>query len=100
MLSGLVIQKVEAVLSDGISTAFDAWPAALAPGPPPDPAGPRLVGTQGRVGWHLVWMPRLWTNWLPVSTASSRKKQWPTVLKVTLFSTRTLLVPWTVTQRL
>src|SRR6478609_4520508 len=46
-LSGLVIQKVDAVLSDGISTALDAWPAALEPGPPPDPAGPRLVGTHG-----------------------------------------------------
>jgi hypothetical protein len=60
----------------------------------------RLVGSHGRVGWHLVWMPRLRTNWLPVSIPSSRKKQWPTVLKVTLFSIRTLLVPWIVTQRL
>ncbi len=51
-------------------------------------------------GWHLVWIARLRMNWLPVSTASSRKKQWPTVLKVTLFSTRTLFVPCTVTQRL
>src|SRR5262245_8350040 len=54
MLSGLVIQKVEAVLSDGIRTALEAWPAAPEPGPPPDPAGPRLVGTHGSVGWHLV----------------------------------------------
>src|SRR5690349_5474067 len=99
MLSGLVIQKVEAVLSDGIRMFGDFCPAAPRPAVA-SPAGPRFVGSHGRVGWHLVWMPRLWTNWLPVSTPSSRKKQWPTVLNVTLFSTRTLLVPCTVTQRL
>src|SRR5690606_30454603 len=100
MLSGLVTQKVEAVLSDGIRIWSDRWPAAPRLAELASPAGPRCVGSHGLVGWHLVRMPRLRTNWLPVSTASSRKKQWPTVLKVTLFSISTLSVPWTVTQRL
>src|SRR5690606_14914435 len=101
MLSGLVAQNVDAVLSDGIRMSLDAWPAAPRPAvDDANPAGPRCVGIHGSVGWHLVWMPKLWTNWLPVSMPSSRKKQWPTVLKVTLFSTLTLSVPWTVTQRL
>src|SRR5437867_2291245 len=65
VLSGLVIQNIEAVLSDGSRTSLALWPAAPEPGPPPDPAGPRLVGTQGLPsGWHLVRMPRLWMYWL------------------------------------
>src|SRR5690349_13435321 len=100
MLSGLVTQNAETVLSDGISTSLDSCPAFDAAKGGRSASGPRLVGMHGLVGWHFTWIARLWMNWLPVSTASSRKKQWPTVLKVTLFCTRTLLVSCTVTQRL
>src|SRR6201989_776933 len=97
MLSGLVTQNADTVLSDGMRTSLVRWPA----GPEFVPPEPTFVGTHRfPSGWHLARIGRLRTNWLPVSTASSRKKQWPTVLKVTLFSTRTLSVPWTVTQRL
>src|SRR5918911_1553054 len=72
-LSGFVIQNVEAVLSDGIRMSFASWPAATKFLPSGVLNGSRLVGMHGAFGWHLVRMPRLWTNWLPCSTASSRK---------------------------
>src|SRR5690606_6010358 len=67
MLSGLVIQKLATVLSEGSSTSFDCWPLVAAPwrGALLSPSAARLVGTQALVGWHLVWMARFFTNWLP-----------------------------------
>src|ERR1700722_11020756 len=76
LLSGLVIQNVDTLLSEGIRISLASWPAELKFLPPAtDPNGARLVGEHGASGWHLVRIPRLWTNWLPCSTASSRKKQ-------------------------
>ena len=75
MLSGLVIQKVDAVLSEGIRTSLASWPVVLKFVPSVAPNGARLVGSHGASGWHLVRIARLWTNWLPCSTPSSRKKQ-------------------------
>src|SRR5690606_2890777 len=84
MLSGLVIQKLATVLSEGSSTSLEAWPFALTAWRSSkfaiSPAAGRAVGTQALVGWHLVWIARFFTNWLPVSMPSSRKKQWPTLL--------------------
>src|SRR6185436_11765065 len=65
-LSGLVIQYVDAVLSEGIRTSFESWPVSLKFRPSfSDPNGARFVGSQGLDVWHLVWIARLWTNWLP-----------------------------------
>ncbi|MND02656.1 hypothetical protein D3C83_221170 [compost metagenome] len=72
----MVIQKDETVLSDGIRTSLESWPVVLKFKPSElDPNGARLVGSQGLDVWHLVWIARLRTNWLPVSMPSSRKKQ-------------------------
>src|ERR1700722_16894923 len=75
-LSGLVIQNVHSLLSEGIrrALAFGPTDSKFLP-PATDPNGARLVGTHGASGWPLVRIPRLCTNWLPCSTASSRKKQ-------------------------
>src|SRR5512135_2397677 len=74
-LSGLVIQNVDAVLSDGIRMSLAFWPSVRKFLPSVVLKGARFVGTHGASGWHFVRIPRLWTNWLPCSTASSRKKQ-------------------------
>ena len=47
ILSGLVIQKVDAVLSEGIRISLALCPAGSKTGLPSDPIGPRFVGTQG-----------------------------------------------------
>src|SRR5205823_6611906 len=70
VLSGLVIQKVDAVLSEGSRTSLACWPFPVARF---SPAAARFVGTHGASGWHLVRIPRLCTNWLPCSTPSSKK---------------------------
>src|SRR5262249_47074635 len=67
VLSGFVIQKVDAVLSEGIN-----WSVAFCPRPPPPPKI-EFVESQGRLGLHLVRIPRLEMYWLPCSTPSSRK---------------------------
>src|SRR5947208_315508 len=74
-VSGLVIQNVDAVLSDGIRMFLAFWPSVRKFLPSADLNGARFVGTHGAFEWHLVRIARLWTNWLPCSTASSRKKQ-------------------------
>src|SRR5687767_6322371 len=74
-LSGLVIQKLDTVLSEGIKTSLESWPVKLKFVPAVAPNGARLVGSQGLDVWHLVWIARLRTYWLPVSMPSSRKKQ-------------------------
>src|SRR5580704_1578540 len=74
VLSGLVIQNVDTLLSEGIRISLASWPVSTKFLPPVDPNGARLVPTHGASGWHLVRIPRLCTNWLPCSTASSRKK--------------------------
>src|SRR6187402_2975969 len=70
VLSGLVIQNVATVLSEGSRTSLEAWPFALTAWRSSksalSPAAARRVGTQGLDVWHLVWIPRLRTNWLPV----------------------------------
>src|SRR5687767_15920725 len=73
VLSGLVIQKLATVLSEGSRTSLDCWPF-LPPGKT-SPLAARLVGTHGLDVWHLVWIARLRMNWLPFSMPSSRKKQ-------------------------
>src|SRR6185369_12288476 len=78
VLSGLVIQNIDTVLSEGIRTSLDCWLTPPAGRVSPDAA--RLVPMQGLDVWHLVRIPRLCTNSLPCSTPSSRKKQWPTEL--------------------
>jgi hypothetical protein len=96
-----VIQKVDTLLSDGIRMSVAFCPARMKFLPSAVMNGPRLVGTHGSaVGMALGQDAEVVDELVAVSTASSRKKQWPTVLKVTLFSTRRLLVPCTVTQRL
>src|SRR5688572_16455090 len=81
ILSGLVIQNVDTVLSDGIRTSLDCWPVVLKFRPSPvAPNGARLVGSHAFDVWHFVWIARLRTNSLPCSMPSSRKKQWPTLL--------------------
>src|SRR6185503_14730456 len=47
ILSGLVIQKVDAVLSEGIRMSLAFWPSVLKFLPPATLNGPRFVGTQG-----------------------------------------------------
>src|SRR5215467_4665063 len=71
-LSGLVIQKVDAVLSEGSRISLAFWPVESKLVPPVVPNGARFVGTHGASGWHLVKIARLWTNWLSCSTPSSR----------------------------
>src|SRR6185437_15787163 len=46
-LSRLVIQNVDAVLSEGIRTSLALWPAKSKFLPPSAPNGPRFVATQG-----------------------------------------------------
>src|SRR5215510_4801573 len=46
-LSGLVNQKLDAVLSEGIRMSLAFWPSRLKFLPPATLNGPRLVGTQG-----------------------------------------------------
>ena len=70
-----MIQKVDTVLSEGSRTSLESWPVVLKFVPSVAPDGARLVGTHGLDVWHLVWIARLWTNWLPCSMPSSRKKQ-------------------------
>src|SRR5580658_7895522 len=50
ILSGLVIQKVDAVLSEGIRISLAFWPSVLKFLPPSAPNGPRSVGTHGASG--------------------------------------------------
>ena len=52
-------------------------------------------------GLPITWMcaKRLKEMTFSSSTPSSRYKQWPTTSNATLRSTRTLFVPWMVTQR-
>src|SRR4030095_2238895 len=71
VLSGLVIQKLAAVLSEGSRTSLDCWPFVpfLV-----SPLAARLVGTHGLDVWHFVWIARLWTNSLPCSMSSSREE--------------------------
>src|SRR5215469_6777953 len=80
VLSGLVIQKAATVLSEGSRVSLPdtlaclmAWRFSYAL--LSSPFGARLYGTQAFEVWHLIWMARLCTNWLPCSMPSSRKKQ-------------------------
>src|SRR6185436_18162966 len=47
VLSGLVIQKDDTVLSEGIRTSLESWPVVLKFVPAVAPNGARLVGSQG-----------------------------------------------------
>src|SRR4029078_8350011 len=60
LLSGLVIQYADTVLSDGSRVSLPdmlaclmVWRFSLI-----SPLAARLDGTQGLVGWHLIWMAR------------------------------------------
>src|ERR1700679_450592 len=50
ILSGLVIQKVDAVLSEGSRISLAFWPAVSKFFPPSAPNGARFVGTHGASG--------------------------------------------------